>query len=582
MAAAPVILTSEELATREARNVVMVSSEEILPRKIPAYVSTPSEISFMFRQPSASAILINKPYIELELQFHVTGGAEANVTFNPAGVSANGRLMEGLPFLTKCVRTSVVSINGATQTYRNSEYFTSYLRTQMSRAAMKKINVPFNEMNEGVATMGGNAQHFQYRRMLGPSDSQQMHGFLRQYSKEGIASQLSAAVGGGVANTTKKLPPVTIREPLFMGVFGGLAGNDSFPLWSCEQNKSPSLLHVQQCTINFNMLDNWAQNLCGLLKGSQGNQSLQISGVTINKANLCCTYVQPPPKYIASALASNVTYASYKMLRFETTRHSQSNDHIMKPVNCMIQAANHAAVVEWTLDAVSFQYMPSTFLIEIAPDYNTKSKFVEADNFDPTANIASFAQNEILRRSKEDRRMGIVQLDLIINTSPDVVPSKGKSDFTDGNIINLRYNARQLYELYLKNSASVERAIYTFDEWFYGGCVVILSPQDMNGILPSQHIRGNISIQGTIYGVNTLGYSAFIGSGQPTAAAAGNNLANGTNATAFIDDEVQEKFRAQITGVYSNCYLALDAKSGLVGENILSEQFGNSLRLSQV
>ena len=64
MAAAPVILTSEELATREARNVVMVSSEEILPRKIPAYVSSKSEISFMFRQPSASAILINKPFIE--------------------------------------------------------------------------------------------------------------------------------------------------------------------------------------------------------------------------------------------------------------------------------------------------------------------------------------------------------------------------------------------------------------------------------------------------------------------------------------------------------------------------------------
>ena len=177
--------------------------------------------------------------------------------------------------------------------------------------------------------------------------------------------------------------------------------------------------------------------------------------------------------------------------------------------------------------------------------------------------------------------MGIVQLDLIINTSPDVVPSQGQSSFTDANIINLRYNARQLYELYLKNCASVERAIYTFDQWFYGGCVVLLSPQDMNGILPSQHIRGNISIQGKIYGVNTLGYSAYIGSGQPTQAAAGDNMA-GTNATAWFDDKVHEKFRAQITGVYSNCYLALDAKSGLVGENILSEQFGNSLRLSAV
>ena len=176
--------------------------------------------------------------------------------------------------------------------------------------------------------------------------------------------------------------------------------------------------------------------------------------------------------------------------------------------------------------------------------------------------------------------MGIVQLDLIINTSPDVVPSHGTNSYTDGQIINLRYNARQLYELYLKNCASVERAIYTFDQWFYGGCVVILSPQDMNGILPSQHIRGNISVQGRITAVNTLGYSAYIGASAASSDTT-NNLA-GTNATAWFDTYPLEKFRAQITGVYSNCYVALDAKSGLVGENILSEQFGNSLRLSSV
>ena len=127
----------------------------------------------------------------------------------------------------------------------------------------------------------------------------------------------------------------------------------------------------------------------------------------------------------------------------------------------------------------------------------------------------------------------------------------------------------------------MERAIYTFDQWFYGGCVVILSPQDMNGILPSQHIRGNISIQGKILAVNTLGYTAYVGSGQPPTATAGNNLA-GDFDYAWFDGKPLEKFRAQITGVYSNCYLALDAKSGLVGENILSEQFGNSLRLSAV
>ena len=103
----------------------------------------------------------------------------------------------------------------------------------------------------------------------------------------------------------------------------------------------------------------------------------------------------------------------------------------------------------------------------------------------------------------------------------------------------------------------------------------------MNGILPSQHIRGNISIQGKILAVNTLGYTAYVGSGQPPTATAANNLADDFDY-AWFDGKPLEKFRAQITGVYSNCYLALDAKSGLVGENILSEQFGNSLRLSAV
>ena len=153
--AAPVVLTSEELSTREARTVVFVSSEEILPRKIPAYVKSKSEISFLFRQPSASAIMINKHFIELDLQFTVQkkravdGQAfvdgETNIIASPeaaplagaGGGKAFGRAMEGLPFLSKCVRTSVISINGATQTYRNSEYFTPYLRAQVGRHYLK-------------------------------------------------------------------------------------------------------------------------------------------------------------------------------------------------------------------------------------------------------------------------------------------------------------------------------------------------------------------------------------------------------------------------------------------------------------
>ena len=568
MAAAPVILTSEELATREARNVVMVSSEEILPRRIPAYVQTESEISFMFRQPSASAILINKPFIELELQFKVSKktGTDIQLGLQRNANSATGRVMEGLPFLCKCVRTSVVSINGATQTYRNSEYLTSYIRSQVSRDAMRKINKPFNSMDEGLLTSATGsyaAEHKTYSK----SDSEQAREFITELTKCGTAP-VDAADAAEIT-----LPPVTIREPLFMSVFGGLQGNDSFPLWSCEQNKSPSLLHVQQCTINFNLLDNWVQNLCGLYACSNNAQGL-ITGVEINKAHLCCTYVQPPPKYIASALASNVTYASYKMLRFESTKTNaplEGGHAILGPVNSLVTDCNdNPLVCEWTLEAVSFQYMPSTFIIEIAPDYNCKCNLVNAAN-------ANLSKVEAKKRSMEDRRMGIVEIDFIINTSPDVAPSHGTSDF-GANITHLRYNSRQLYEMYLKNCASVERAVYTYDEWFYGGCVVLMSPQDMNGILPSQHIRGNVSIQGTIKAVNTLGYGVYVGGASPPVSLG--DFAN--EKQAWYQGVKFEKYRAQITGVYSNCYIALDAKSGLVGENVLSEQFGNSLRLSAV
>ena len=142
------------------------------------------------------------------------------------------------------------------------------------------------------------------------------------------------------------------------------------------------------------------------------------------------------------------------------------------------------------------------------------------------------------------------------------------------NQINVSYNAKQLYKMYLKNCASVERANYTFKQWFQSGCTVLISPQDMNGILPSQHIRGNISIQGKVYAYNTMGYCVVVGQ----TGAAG----NAAGGDAFPTGKPLEKYDAQITALYSNCYLALDAKSGIVGENVLSEQFGNSLRLAEV
>ena len=373
----------------------------------------------------------------------------------------------------------------------------------------------------------------------------------------GDSTALQGEVGATAADVYTDVT-MHYQEPLFIGVFGGLAGNDSFPLWSCEQNKSPSLLHVHQCSINLNLLDNWAQNLFGAIINSDAH-TVNVIDVAVETANLCCTYVQPPPKYIASALSSNVTYATYKFLRFKAKECSVTG-------KCPPAAAK-SAPVNWTFNSVNFPYMPSVFMIEIAPDYNTKLNLINAAN-----NTLAVAHQNIC--SKEDRRFGIVQLDLIINTSPDVVPSNGAIQLDDTSYINVSYNSKQLYKMYLRNCASVERAPYTYDQWFKYGCTVLLSPQDMNGILPSQHIRGNISVQGKVYAYNTMEYAVCVGT---TGAAP---LATGGDA--FPTGKRLEKFDAQITALYSNCYLALDAKSGLVGENVLSEQFGNSLRLAEV
>ena len=581
--AAPVVLTSEELSTREARTVVFVSSEEILPRKIPAYVKSPSEISWLFRQPSASAIMINKPFVELELEFTLTKKNAAGVAqafaggeldfkegeAGDAGAKVYGRQMEGFPFLSKCVRTSVISINGATQTYRNSEMFTPYLRSQIGREAMKKLNVPWNSMckqTQGYAN--GYSQRTNYK-ILSESDSEQASAFELAASMDGTLGANPAFVAlVPAAAGSVKTKRMIFREPLFMGIFGGLQGNDAFPLWSCEQNKSPSILHAQNITINLNLLDNWAQNLYGLQQiSATGANNYEVASVSIVSANLCCTYVQPPPKFIASALSSNVTYASTKFLRFEREAAGQTTQ--VHPV----QAGG--APAEFVFQVVSFPYMPSCFMIEIQPDYNTKSKrLAKAGAGNILVDGATQIAFNTVEASKLDKRLSIVQLDLIINTSPDVVPSHGANVYNDANIINVRYNSRQLYELYLKNCASVERSIYSFEQWFRSGCTVLLTPADFNGILTPAHCRGNISVSGTIYAVNHMGYSVYVGSGAPGAinGGAGANWPHGT----------MEKYRAAIVAVYSNSYLALDAKSGLVGENVMSEQFAAGLRLTDI
>ena len=76
MSAAPNVLTQEVLTQRQAQPMVMVQSEEILRTRTPAYSATNSDISFLVRQPSASAILKNQPELYLELEFSLTDAVD--------------------------------------------------------------------------------------------------------------------------------------------------------------------------------------------------------------------------------------------------------------------------------------------------------------------------------------------------------------------------------------------------------------------------------------------------------------------------------------------------------------------------
>ena len=579
-------LTEEVLATNESSSIVMVSSEEVLPLQIEAYVKSRSEISWIFRQPSASAILHNQPYIELDLKFSLSqpDGTTMNQNVKPIsqyedgrlthdGLKCYGRQLEGLPFLSKCVRTSVVTMNGASHTYRNSEYFVPFLRSVVGREAMAKIGTPWNDFadqpsyrardNDNSPLIRGDA------RTMSPAKAKQARLFDLSMTLDGASQNIADANGTNAVTYT-----MTYREPLFMSIFNGLAGNEMFPVWCSEQNKSPIILHAQQTSINFNLHDNWTQNLFGLIQNDK-DQALKVFDVQIQSARLCCKFVQPPSKYIAPALSANVSYQSTKFIRF---RAQAPTGQVFSAPHWAKNAA-YPSKVEFTLQASNFPYMPSCFMIEVAPDYNTKLNYIASgrDHATQRRNL------KIVEASKEDMRWGIVALDLIVNTSPNVVPNKGSKEMTDQSIHNVRYNARQLYDLYLKNAASVERALYDFETWFNRGCTVLLTSADMNGILPSCHVRGNVSIQGKVTCVNTMPYMCYIGAGSPPVP--GNEMAMGTvdgvaQGYSWIAGQKYEKFECQIVGVYSNGYMALDAKSGIIGEAVMSEQAGNALRLS--
>jgi len=155
---APTVLTQEILTQRTAQPMVLIQSEEILKTRTPAYSRTNSDISFMVRQPSASAILKNSPELYLEMKFTLSDaitvksdysrGNKTDTNKYKAQDQANtdyGFMPELLPLQNKCIRNMVITINGASQSVRCNEYGKPYCLMHCSRDYMEKIGGGIND-----------------------------------------------------------------------------------------------------------------------------------------------------------------------------------------------------------------------------------------------------------------------------------------------------------------------------------------------------------------------------------------------------------------------------------------------------
>ena len=152
MSVTPAVLTQEVLTQREAQPVVLIQPEEILRVKTQAYSNTNSDISFMVRQPSASAILANDVELYLEVDFQTTNSnvtvhADFDDDFGPVstGNSDYGYVAEGLPIQSKCVRNAVLTINGSSQSFRMNEFGKEYCLLHATRKYMDKIGNGWND-----------------------------------------------------------------------------------------------------------------------------------------------------------------------------------------------------------------------------------------------------------------------------------------------------------------------------------------------------------------------------------------------------------------------------------------------------
>ncbi len=557
---APNVLTQEILTQRSAQPMVMIQSEEILKTRTPAYSATNSDISFLVRQPSASAILKNSPELYLELQFTLSDAPTVKASFNGGqpGITSGeeydaideqktdyGFMPEMLPLQNKCIRNMVITINGASQSVRCNEFGKPYCLMHCSREYMEKIGGGINDYKKQSLwcdRAGGDDEPVPIQNA---SDALQYKRWKNQMLQDKTLVSQAHPSGNDAAM-------FTFREPLYSGVFGAFSNSESFPAWSCEQRKSAGLLHCHNLQLQCAMEENWWRSLylqtrCYTKTGGMAS----VTGVTIRKAELLCEWVQPPPRLVGSAIGQQIAYATSDVLRFVADW--KGNSDIL----------HSGASGVFGLNAVSFPYMPNLFVFEIAPHYAHKSQYI---GMKTTQYGGSYGALESM---KKDARCCITHMNLIVNTSNQAVPYKGSTD-----VQSVRINAYDLYKLTLENCFSIERFSYSFDEWMESGCFVAITPAQMNGVLNSPSIRGNVVIQGEVYVKNCMPQPINCGKATQVWTAAW------ASAGVVYENGGQiERVQCVVSGVYSNRQLVLDSKSGLVSQNTFSQAFGQSLRL---
>ena len=562
MATAPQILTQPELTQRSAQPVCLIQSEEILRVATPSYSNSLSDLSFLVRQPSASAILVNDVQLRLEVKFTLSNNVTVKASYMPGShntaahkympISQDdtdyGWMPQMLPIQNKCVRNAVLTINGSSISHRCNEYGVEYCLLHGNRKLMNKIGGGINdfskpsmiELMNGPGTAGNAARNGYVEN---PTRAMQRKRWVDQFMQD------KHTTTGAFQGT--QTPTFQFVEKLYIGPFGGLQQAESFPAWSAESAKSPGLLHVHNMQLSLAMENNWWRNLYLEITNNAvlGNNMATITNVSIEKAELLTRWVLPPPRMLSAAISQSVAYSSFDVLRFVCDAKSPGIFD------------DGAQDIQFRLNAVSFPYMPSLFVFSVAPHYGHTSNLIGSNE----------TRGSALEAMKMDKRMTIEHLDLQINTSSSAVPRiDGESS-----IQAHRLNARDLYRMTLENAASFVDFPYDFNDWYYHMGIVAINSSQLSGILNSPNIRGGVTLQGTVHCKNLSGHPINTSTGPINYP----HAANANDTTVLPQNTPVPRYRCMVSGFYCNRALVLDAKSGLLTESTYSSAFQSGLRM---